>query len=203
MNNLEPWQPFNQINSWNHPAQPMYTPPLFQYQPQLPFYQSIVTPPPQVIVVQERRRGSGLEGLALIALLFLGGRALRQWGKEREQLAASRPPSTNREEYYSPPRYQATSQPTDVRARPIFSTPNAVFGDGMMLVGEDIEPGTYRCAGRVGETLSWVRLRNASGESASIIASHRGIGSPQYVTVNEGEYFRSEHSGGWAPLRRS
>jgi len=49
--------------------------------------------------------------------------------------------------------------PTPLRAREI--TP--AFGDGMFLVGVDVEPGTYRCNGIAGSSVFWQRCRSASG----------------------------------------
>ena len=201
MNNLQPWQPLNPPVNWYQPPSPVYIPPMFGNQPQLSLYQPIYSPPAQVVVVQERRRGSGLEGLAVLALLFIGSRALRNWARERDQLGSLTSQSRVRDVPSTTPRYQSTNVASP--ARPAFTTPNAIFGDGMMLVGKDIEPGTYRCDGRVGETLSWSRLRDASGEASSVIANYRGAGARHYVTVNDGEYFRSERSGGWALVSRA
>ena len=202
MSNLQPWQPLNPAVNWHQPSSPAYVPPMFGNQPQLSLYQPIYSPPAQVVVVQERRRGSGLEGLAVLALLFLGSRALRTWANEREQIRRSSAPvfEDNR-------RMSTTSGPirdsdTWVQPTPVFTTPEAVFGDGMFLVGTDIEPGTYRTNGRAGESLLWVRSSDASGEAGSILASYRGIGSRHYVTLKAGEYFRSERSGGWALVSR-
>lgn len=73
-------------------------------------------------------------------------------------------------------------------------------GDGQYLVGEDIQPGTYRTAGPQEDSIIpncyWARLKDASGEFDSIIANDNVKGQSR-VTVNKGEYFETNGCQKW------
>ncbi|GAA4784300.1 hypothetical protein GCM10023200_17400 [Actinomycetospora chlora] len=69
------------------------------------------------------------------------------------------------------------------------SGPATSFGDGTHVVGEDIEPGTYRTAGPADGGMGmcyWSRLRNTSGELDGIIANGVPTG-PSTVTIRSGD----------------
>ncbi|TWG06952.1 hypothetical protein FHX80_115452 [Streptomyces brevispora] len=76
--------------------------------------------------------------------------------------------------------------------------PATVFdGDGEYLVGEDIQAGTYRTAGADGSFgCYWERAKNASGEFDSIIANNN-LKGPGRVTLNKGEYFKTNRCQEW------
>ncbi|MET9759155.1 hypothetical protein ABZ016_08880 [Streptomyces sp. NPDC006372] len=70
-------------------------------------------------------------------------------------------------------------------------------GEGEFVVGEDIKPGTYRTAGPEDELgCYWERARNASGEFEAIIANNN-LNRPGRVTLNEGEYFKTNRCQEW------
>ncbi|NUV60431.1 hypothetical protein G6W55_12125 [Streptomyces sp. CAI-85] len=70
-------------------------------------------------------------------------------------------------------------------------------GEGEYLVGEDIKPGTYKTAGPEGEFgCYWERAKDASGEFEAIIANNN-LEGPGRVTLNKGEYFKTNRCGEW------
>lgn len=70
-------------------------------------------------------------------------------------------------------------------------------GDGEYLVGEDIAAGTYKTAGADGSIgCYWERAKDASGEFESIIANNNLTG-PGRVTLNKGEYFKTNRCAEW------
>jgi hypothetical protein len=212
MNNWN--QPFNvpPIGQWPTPAQPQFFPP-WQYNAPTPYYQ----PPP---------RGHGTNFFLFFSSLWLAGKALTNYqraleAERRLELMESKPSNSDRPvraasvipDFYEIPSPGTTaSQDSPTVAKSPGASPmppkvsirevlrariiDAVFGDGMFLVGVDIEPGTYRCDGMPDRGTSWQRCRSASGEMRDVIASHFGRGQC-YVTVKEGEFFYSEWSGGW------
>jgi hypothetical protein len=179
------------MNNWGgiHPVniQPMFG----TFQPVVPIYQTIVTPAPQVIIQKQR---SGLEGLVLFGLVYLIGKALVNRGREmRAPTQLSSAVGDDPGISYIPP-----SQARPAPPRSSYQAPrgDALVGDGMYFVGVDIPAGTYRCEGTPGRDVYWERASDASGERSSLIANFCARG-PVYVTVNQGEFFRSERSGGW------
>ncbi|MCX4661430.1 hypothetical protein [Streptomyces uncialis] len=70
----------------------------------------------------------------------------------------------------------------------------AIEADGMFLVGEDIQAGTYKTAGPEDDDFGlgcyWSRQKDASGELTGIIANGNITGMTR-VTVNKGEYFET------------
>ncbi|MGX5186570.1 hypothetical protein ACWKT5_28330 [Streptomyces avermitilis] len=70
-------------------------------------------------------------------------------------------------------------------------------GEGEYLVGEDIKPGTYKTAGSEGGFgCYWERAKDASGEFGSIIANNN-LEGPGRVTLNSGEYFKTNRCQEW------
>ncbi|KKD09954.1 hypothetical protein TN53_00185 [Streptomyces sp. WM6386] len=70
-------------------------------------------------------------------------------------------------------------------------------GEGEYLVGEDIKPGTYKTAGPEGQFgCYWERAKDASGEFGSIIANNN-LKGPGRVTLNSGEYFKTNRCQEW------
>ena len=70
------------------------------------------------------------------------------------------------------------------------------FGNGTWIVGEDIEPGTYRTAGRDG--CYWERLSGFSGESSDRITNGFPDADPAIVTIAVSDAgFLSEDCARW------
>ncbi|WP_240658085.1 hypothetical protein [Streptomyces populi] len=70
-------------------------------------------------------------------------------------------------------------------------------GEGEYVVGEDIEAGTYKTAGSDGAFgCYWERAKDASGEFGSIIANNN-LEGPGRVTLNKGEYFKTNRCQEW------
>lgn len=70
-------------------------------------------------------------------------------------------------------------------------------GEGEYLVGEDIKAGTYKTAGPDGAFgCYWERAKDASGEFGSIIANNN-LNGPGRVTLNNGEYFKTNRCQEW------
>ena len=71
------------------------------------------------------------------------------------------------------------------------------FGDGMYIVGKDIQAGTYRTRG--GSGCYWARLRGFGGEGKNIIANRASInGSSQIVQIDPTDQgFQTENCGTW------
>ncbi|MGW4765266.1 hypothetical protein ACWEPD_26745 [Streptomyces pseudogriseolus] len=70
-------------------------------------------------------------------------------------------------------------------------------GEGEYLVGEDIAAGTYKTAGSEDSFgCYWERAENASGEFDSIIANNI-LNGPGRVTLNKGEYFKTNGCDEW------
>ncbi|MEV8087218.1 hypothetical protein [Streptomyces nigra] len=76
--------------------------------------------------------------------------------------------------------------------------PAASFsGEGEYLVGEDIKAGTYKTAGPDGGFgCYWERAKDSSGEFGSII-SNNNLNGPGRVTLNKGEYFKTNRCQKW------
>ncbi|MFC9286960.1 hypothetical protein, partial [Streptomyces sp. NPDC057052] len=88
-----------------------------------------------------------------------------------------------------------------VTARPKKTEPagpaTTFSGEGEYLVGEDVKPGTYKTAGSEGAFgCYWERAKDASGEFGSIIANNN-LEGPGRVTLNKGEYFKTNRCQEW------
>lgn len=70
--------------------------------------------------------------------------------------------------------------------------------DGIYLVGDDIEPGTWRTSG--GTFCSWQRLSDLRGEMDSVIAIDVGEG-PRVVTILASDRaFKTDGCGSWSRI---
>ncbi|MFF1604237.1 hypothetical protein ACFVYV_43650 [Streptomyces mirabilis] len=78
------------------------------------------------------------------------------------------------------------------------SGPATTFsGEGEYLVGDDIKAGTYKTSGPEEEFgCYWERAKDASGEFGSIIANNN-LEGPGRVTLNNGEYFKTNRCQEW------
>ncbi|MEV5498684.1 hypothetical protein AB0M50_25120 [Nonomuraea fuscirosea] len=73
---------------------------------------------------------------------------------------------------------------------------SAFSGDGQHLVGEGIEPGTYKRAGADSSNCYWASLKNAFGEFDALIVND----NPQRqirVALKKGEFFEASGCQGW------
>ena len=94
-------------------------------------------------------------------------------------------------------QYEAepSSAPGEPAPEPEESGAGTIPGDGTFLVGEDIQPGTYRTDGEEG--CYWARLSDASGELESIIANGNPQG-PTTVTISTSDAaFETNGCSGW------
>jgi hypothetical protein len=74
----------------------------------------------------------------------------------------------------------------------------ASFGDGVWLVGSEIQPGTYRSPG--GSGCYWARLSGFSGDLDDIIANG-GFSKNQTVTIQASDAgFETNGCGTWAKV---
>lgn len=75
-----------------------------------------------------------------------------------------------------------------------------VSGDGTYLVGQDMEPGTYKTKGpATGSLCYWERAKDSSGEFTSIITNATPTGTAR-VTVNKGEVFKTQSCQDWTKV---
>lgn len=75
--------------------------------------------------------------------------------------------------------------------------PGSGFGDGTYVVGQNVQPGTYRSSA-IG-TCYWARLSGFSGEIDDIIVN--GLRSPEIVTISAGDAgFETRGCGQWIPV---
>lgn len=84
-------------------------------------------------------------------------------------------------------------------------SPGSTFGPGVKIVGQDIQPGTYRAPG--GRGCYWERLKGFSGSLDDIIANELATG-PTVATIAPGDAgFNSRACGQWtsnlAPITSS
>ncbi|MHC1558024.1 hypothetical protein ACR9E3_03665 [Actinomycetospora sp. C-140] len=94
----------------------------------------------------------------------------------------------------------SVASPSAAEPVPASSGPATSFGDGTHVVGQDIEPGTYRTGGPAAGGMGmcyWSRLRNTSGEFDAIIANGVPTG-PSTVTIRSGDgAFETTGCGTW------
>jgi len=71
----------------------------------------------------------------------------------------------------------------DTKSQPVASSPKKntapaaeIPGDGVFLVGKDIQPGTYRSDGKDNTLCYWARLSDTTGELGDIIANGNADG---------------------------
>lgn len=73
---------------------------------------------------------------------------------------------------------------------------NTIAGDGIWIVGEDIDPGTYRAKGS-SDSCYWARLSGLSGELDDIIANHLGSANTTAEIGASDEAFETTRCGEW------
>ncbi|MFE9355443.1 hypothetical protein [Streptomyces olivaceoviridis] len=155
--------------------------------------------------VRGSRRWLKYGAVALVSL-FIGvgignsGNAADSGKKTAEPEAGPRPTVTVTETAEPAPTVTETATET-VTAKPKKTKapgPATSFsGEGEYLVGEDIAAGTYKTAGPEGAFgCYWERAKDASGEFGSIIANNN-LEGPGRVTLNRGEYFKTNRCQEW------
>lgn len=73
---------------------------------------------------------------------------------------------------------------------------NTIRGDGIYLVGKDVNPGTYRNSG--GSNCYWMRSSGTSGDFGEILANGNESG-PAVVTIQDSDVaFTTKRCGTWA-----
>lgn len=156
--------------------------------------------------VGDRRRWLKYGGVALVSL-FIGvgigtssGSADTGTVTGADTTGGPRPTATVTETAEAEPAPTVTETET-VTAKPKKTKkpgPATSFsGEGEFLVGEDIKPGTYKTAGAEDEFgCYWERAKNASGEFDAIIANNN-LNGPGRVTLNKGEYFKTNRCQEW------
>jgi TM2 domain-containing membrane protein YozV len=75
------------------------------------------------------------------------------------------------------------------------ATQLATFSDGVYVVGEQIEAGTYSSSGSSG--CYWSRSSDATGDLGTILSNENANGSA-IVTLSAGEIFKSIRCGAWS-----
>ncbi|MFN2488902.1 MAG: hypothetical protein ABR529_04025 [Actinomycetota bacterium] len=72
------------------------------------------------------------------------------------------------------------------------------FGEGTLIVGQDVAPGTYRAYGT--ETCYWARLKALGGSLDDIVANHVGGGAQTVEIAPTDTAFESSGCGTWSPV---
>lgn len=119
-------------------------------------------------------------------------------GADTDDTASSSPTATVTADPTATPTVTATATAT-VEATVTAPPPPpeaAITGDGIFIVGEDIEPGTYEA--NADDFCYWARLSGTSGELDDIIANGNGPGHI-VVTIKESDKaFETTGCGDWA-----
>lgn len=93
-----------------------------------------------------------------------------------------------------PEKTSATSETTSAEAG---DTQEGIPGDGTFLVGEEVEPGTYRSAGPTGEVCYWARLKGTTGDGDEIIANSTSKGQSTVTVLASDKAFQSDGCQAW------
>lgn len=97
-----------------------------------------------------------------------------------------------------------TARPTDTDSPPATSAPGEntartgeIPGDGVFLVGKDIQPGTYRSEGKDNVLCYWARLSDTTGEPGDIIASGNAEGQAIVKIAPSDQAFQTSDCKPW------
>lgn len=74
--------------------------------------------------------------------------------------------------------------------------PGASVGDGVYIVGQDMQPGTYRVSVAVTDGCYW-QITKSGSNGADIVQNDLPKGGFPQVTVKAGQDFKSERCGTW------
>ncbi|MGW6393359.1 hypothetical protein ACWFR1_23270 [Streptomyces sp. NPDC055103] len=81
------------------------------------------------------------------------------------------------------------------------TTPTAeIPGDGVFLVGKDIQPGTYRSDGKDNALCYWARLSDTTGELGDIIASGNAEGQAIIKIDTSDKAFQTSDCKSWQKI---
>ncbi|MCO7192298.1 DUF4190 domain-containing protein [Pseudonocardia sp. McavD-2-B] len=126
-------------------------------------------------------RGAALTGLilSLVGLVVCIGYAAA-FGQAANDVAIASDPGLGQAD----PSFAVTT-PAEAAPSPEPAAPGSIPGTGTFLVGEEVEPGTYRSTPteRVMSWCYWSRLSSLDGTVDSIIANDGGDG-PKVVTIS-------------------
>jgi hypothetical protein len=150
---------------------------------------------------QRRSRGRALltHGLVAVVALAIGVGAGGSKGSAATTTAAPAPAPTVTVTVTAKAAAPRSSSGAVSGGTPTTGAATTVAGDGEYLVGQDMQPGTYRTAGPAdgsGGDCYWQRSKDSSGSMDSIIANDNLAGSGR-VTVSKGEVFKSTGCQNW------
>lgn len=148
---------------------------------------------------QRRSRGRALLTHGLVAVVALAIGAGAGGGKGNAATTTAAPAPTVTVTVTAKAAAPRTGSGTAGGGTGTSAAATTVAGDGEYLVGQDMQPGTYRTAGPSdgsGGNCYWQRSKDASGSVDSIIANDNLAGSG-LVTVSKGEVFESTGCQNW------
>ncbi|GAA3495378.1 hypothetical protein GCM10019016_024780 [Streptomyces prasinosporus] len=153
---------------------------------------------------RDRRRWLTYGAVALVSLLLGVGIGTNSGSADTGEATAAdtkagpRPTATVTETAEAEPAPTVTETVTAKPKKTEKPGPATSFsGEGEYLVGEDIKAGIYKTAGAEDEFgCYWERAKDASGEFDSIIANNN-LNGPGRVTLNNGEYFKTNRCQEW------
>ncbi|MEV6794444.1 hypothetical protein AB0M87_21200 [Streptomyces sp. NPDC051320] len=178
-----------------------------QYQYPGPYHQpqpGFPTPPPASPTRKPSRKKALLTHGAVACVALLIGTGIGSSGNADAdtKAAGSTGPQpkvtvTETAKAHPAPTVTKTAKPKAPKKKAETGPADSFSGDGEYLVGEDIKAGTYKSAGSDdGFGCYWARLKNASGEFDAIIANDN-LQGPGRVTLNKGEYFKTQRCQDW------
>ena len=147
-----------------------------------------------------RRRWVIITAAVVLALIVIGALASGNDDNGVGSSTDSAAPSATVEESTDPSATETVEAPAATPTSEPTATPDptpevAGFGSGTVVVGTDVEPGTYR--GEGGTTCYWERLSGFGGTLDEVIVNDLGNVHP-IVTISESDAgFNSEDCGSW------
>jgi hypothetical protein len=97
----------------------------------------------------------------------------------------------------------ASGEPPDTGGAEAAGTAAPTFGDGTWVVGQDIEPGTYRSDVPAGDFCYWERLSGFGGDILEDVITNDAVEGPQQVIVEIAPTdagFTSDDCGTWTKV---
>lgn len=162
-------------------------------------YNSAETPQPTPPAKRSHVLKWLLGGLALVALLCVGGSFIvalvgnTDKPKVHIVTAAPEPTRTPATASSSKPEPTAVANTDD----PHKVTGKVEFGDNTLKVGRDIPSGTYRLTAKVSATDNCYWAKATDPEITDYLGSGYGDAGRLEVILKSGQYFRTEHCGTW------
>ncbi|MFH9955918.1 hypothetical protein ACH4OX_17125 [Streptomyces roseolus] len=90
-----------------------------------------------------------------------------------------------------------TRMPPERTSAPAGNAQEGIPGEGTFLVGEEVEPGTYRSTGPAGEVCYWARLKGTTGEADEIIANSTSKGQSTVTVLASDKAFETNGCKAW------